>query len=63
MKELPTWFHTSCLMTNTKKPIAAAFHTWQNKSFLKLQMRSNNMYIKYKYETQLLSLHPTEDIK
>ena len=50
-------------MINTEKTVAVSFHTGQSKRFLKPQMTFTDMDIKYKYETNLLVLHVTENIK
>jgi hypothetical protein len=39
MKDLKKWLHTNGLVINTKKTITMPFHTWQNKFFLKHQIR------------------------
>jgi hypothetical protein len=48
---------------NTDKTVAVSFHTGQSKKFLKPQITFNEMDIKYKYETNLLVLHVTENVK
>jgi len=48
---------------NTEKTVAVSLHTGQSKRFLKPQITINEMDIEYKYETNLLVLHMTENIK
>jgi hypothetical protein len=50
MKELLTRFHANGSVVNTKKTTVMSLHTWQNKRFLKPQIRFNNADIGYKYE-------------
>jgi hypothetical protein len=48
MKEPKTWLHANGLVTDTEKTIALPFHTWQDKRFLKPQIRFDKVDIKYK---------------
>jgi hypothetical protein len=48
---------------NTEKTVAVSFHIGQGKRFLKPQITFNEMDTEYKYETNLLVLHMTENIK
>ena len=50
-------------MINTEKSVAVSFRAGQSKRFLKPQITLNDMDIKHKYETNLLVLHVTENIK
>jgi len=47
---------------NTEKTVAVSFHTGQSKRFLKPQITFDTD-IKYRYETNLLVLHVTANIK
>jgi hypothetical protein len=46
-----------------KKTITLSFHSWQNKIFLKPQIRFSDIDIKYKDETKFFGLRLTECIK
>ena len=50
-------------MINTVKTVTVSFHAGQSQRFLKPQIALSDMDIKCKYETNLLVLHVTEDIK
>lgn len=41
-RDLIIWLHANELVINTEKPTAMTFHTWQNKRFLKPQIRFND---------------------
>jgi hypothetical protein len=62
MKQFLIWFDANPLVINTEKTTAPLFHAWLNRSFLKPQIRFNDVDIKYKHETKFLGLHLTENM-
>jgi len=63
MQQLLICFHVSGLVINTEKTITMLCHTRKNEGVLKPQIVFEGVDIKCKYETKLLGLHLTGDIK
>jgi hypothetical protein len=63
MQQLSSWFNLNKLVINPDKTIAISFHAWQNKSNLKAEIVFQDTDIKYKYETTVLGLYLTENVK
>lgn len=62
MKQCLIWFDANVLVIKNETTTALLFHAWQNRSFLKPQIRFNDVDIKYKHETKFLGLHLPENM-
>ena len=53
MQQLSSWFRLNKLVINPDKTIAISFHAWQNKNNPTPEIIFQDMFIKYKSETNL----------